>query len=538
MEQNKNTKRFLILLIILIALFILGWFFLACNPVIALWLDRVPQRCQYNFVPISLTSTSTPTKPSTPIKPSAPIKIPTPTKPSTPTAPVVIKGEVNIKPTINSFTVAPNPRTDPNYAYLSWQTVNARSCQLNGGRFTNTLVETASSSVPVAPEVPERTFTLTCFNGVGGQGTSSVSASVLVKSLFTSNPSSSVSNNSIYTVTNGASQDVKIIRRVSFSGQLLKEWQVKSSNGEALKLFGFNFMGQNDNLLLLAFTPSLSWLETFSPEGVSLKKVVLPNGSGKIVSPKDVDQDSGGNVYVLQASDYSANQIPAIIKFSSEGQFVKSFGLANSIVGRSGSKVDSIGYPVSLVIVGDNIYVGDYGFGSYVHRFKTSGDYVSHWGVPCTFDKNNSCINIKPTGDGVFNYPWLIRREGDNQSFYLNDSTIPLAPGTTRFDNTATNFVQKFDLTGKFVSHVVTRKGSNSYIYKTYLGPCCTKVLATAEGSTYLFSIDSIGNFYFGDSTRRVWASYSSAGELLNNLTYDTLFGKGKIGDVLTVAAD
>ncbi len=152
--------------------------------------------------------------------------------------------------------------------------------------------------------------------------------------------------------------------------------------------------------------------------------------NGKFNAPRDMAQDSHGNIYV---ADGANNRIQ---KFTSGGVFIEAWG-ANSGDGTNGTGNGEFDFPESIIIdSSDNVYVGD--ANNYrVQKLDSDGNFIAKWGA-------NGGDGSSGSGDGEFNGIRGIAIAPDGNLLVVDEGNYRIQ----KLNSTTGAFISKFGTSG------------------------------------------------------------------------------------------
>ncbi len=132
------------------------------------------------------------------------------------------------------------------------------------------------------------------------------------------------------------------------------------------------YVVDEDNDRIQKFDSNGTYISQFG--GFGSLEISPSSDLGKFNAPRDMAQDSQGNIYV---ADGSNNRIQ---KFSSSGVFIEAWG-ANGGDGTNGTGNGEFDFPEAIVIdSSDNVYVGE--ANNYrVQKFDSDGNFIAKWGA-------------------------------------------------------------------------------------------------------------------------------------------------------------
>ena len=190
------------------------------------------------------------------------------------------------------------------------------------------------------------------------------------------------------------------IQKFNSSGVFVTKWGANGgdgtcgeNNGEFDSPYGVKVDGSGnvyvvdeDNDRIQKFDSNGTYISQFG--GFGNLEIGPSNDNGKFNAPRDMAQDSHGNIYV---ADGTNNRIQ---KFDKNGNFIAKWG-ANGGDGTNGTGNGEFDFPESIVIdSSDNVYVGE--ANNYrVQKFDSDGNFIAKWGA-------NGGNGSSGSGDGEF----------------------------------------------------------------------------------------------------------------------------------------
>ena len=175
------------------------------------------------------------------------------------------------------------------------------------------------------------------------------------------------------------------------------------------------------------------------------------NADGKFNAPRDMAQDSQGNIYV---ADGVNNRIQ---KFDKNGNFIAKWG-ANGGDGTNGTGNGEFNFPESIAIDGsDNIYVGE--ANNYrVQKLDKNGNFIAKWGV-------NGGDGSSGSGDGEFSGVRGVSIAPDGNLLVVDEGNYRIQ----KLNSTTGAFISKFGTSGnadgEFSAPAGVATDSNGNIY-------------------------------------------------------------------------
>lgn len=256
------------------------------------------------------------------------------------------------------------------------------------------------------------------------------------------------------------------------------------------------YVVDEDNDRIQKFDSNGTYISQFG--GYGTIEISGSNADGKFNAPRDMAQDSQGNIYV---ADGSNNRIQ---KFDKNGNFIAKWG-ANGGDGSNGTGNGEFDFPESIVIdSSDNIYVGE--ANNYrVQKLDKNGNFIAKWGA-------NGGDGSPGPGDGEYGNIRGLAIAPDGNLLVVDDGNYRIQ----KINSTTGAFISKFgsygSADGQFnaPAGIATDSNGNIYVADMYnyrvqkfdsTGSFVAKWGQSGTGngefgSVSAIDVDSLGNVY------------------------------------------
>lgn len=202
------------------------------------------------------------------------------------------------------------------------------------------------------------------------------------------------------------------------------------------------------------FTSSGTFVSQFGEYGTL--EISGSSDDGKFNAPRDMAQDSQGNIYV---ADGVNNRIQ---KFDKNGNFIAKWG-ANGGDGTNGAGNGEFNFPESIAIDGsDNIYVGE--ANNYrVQKLDKNGNFIAKWGA-------NGGDGSSGSSDGEFNGVRGVAIAPDGNLLVVDEGNYRIQ----KLNSSTGAFISKFGTSGNADGEfsapagVATDSSGNIYVADMY----------------------------------------------------------------------
>jgi tripartite motif-containing protein 71 len=317
------------------------------------------------------------------------------------------------------------------------------------------------------------------------------------------------SSGNIYVVDRGNCR----IQKFNSSGVFVTKWGAGGgagtcgeNNGEfdspydvKVDSSGNVYVVDEDNDRVQKFDSNGTYISQFG--GFGSLEISSSSDNGKFSAPRDMAQDSHGNIYV---ADGANNRIQ---KFNSNGVFIEAWG-ANGGDGTNGTGNGEFDFPEAIVIdSSDNVYVGE--ANNYrVQKLDSDGNFIAKWGA-------NGGNGSSGSGDGEFASIRGLAIASDGNLLVVDNGNYRVQ----KINSTTGAFISKFGSAGTGDGQFDTPAGitvdvdGNIYVADMYnyriqkftsTGTFVTKwgQYGTSDGEfagVSAVDVDSLGNVYVLD---------------------------------------
>lgn len=322
----------------------------------------------------------------------------------------------------------------------------------------------------------------------------------------------------IYVADSGNSR----IQKFNSGGIFVAKWGANDGDGStgegdgefdsprdvAISSDGSVYVVDEDNDRIQKFDSNGIYISQFG--GYGTLEISGSDADGKFYTPRDMAQDSQGNIYVADASN---NRIQ---KFDKNGNFIAKWG-ANGGDGSGGFGNGEFRFPESIVIDGsDNVYVGE-ADNNRVQKLDSDGNFIAKWGANggdgsngsadgeflgvrglaiapdgnlLVVDNDNSRIQKLNSTTGAFMMKFGSNGSGDGQ-FNTPAGVSTDASGNIYVADMYNNRIQKFSSNGTFISKWGANGGDSSSGSGDGEFSAASAVDVDSQGNVYALDYDN-----------------------------------------------